>query len=64
MALIENPDDTHSTGDAPLDSNYGDHKPAEDPQRLPPSRWTVRAMGFKRLWIISGMGYDRFYCSD
>ena len=29
----------------------------------PPSRWTAGAMGYKRLWVIWVMGYDRSDCS-
>ena len=29
----------------------------------PPTRWTENCMGFRRLWVITGMGYDRFDCT-
>jgi hypothetical protein len=29
----------------------------------PPSRWTGLAMGYYRLWVFTGMGYNRFDCT-
>jgi hypothetical protein len=29
----------------------------------PPSWWTARAMGYKELWGIWGMGYEEFDCT-
>jgi len=29
-----------------------------------PSWWTDTAMGYNRLWVITGMGYGRFDCID
>jgi len=29
----------------------------------PPSQWTAGAMGYKRLWVIWVMGYDRSNCT-
>ncbi|KAF8954255.1 hypothetical protein BDZ97DRAFT_1977970, partial [Flammula alnicola] len=26
----------------------------------PPTWWTKKSMGYKGLWVISGMGYERF----
>ena len=28
----------------------------------PPTRWTGLAMGYYRLWVFTGMGYNRFDC--
>ena len=30
----------------------------------PPSRWTDFAMGYYRLWVFKGMGYNRFNCTS
>ena len=29
----------------------------------PPSWWTEKCMGYRRLWVIKSMGYGRFDCS-
>ena len=30
----------------------------------PPSQWTAGAMGYKRLWVIWVIGYDRSDCIE
>jgi len=29
----------------------------------PPSWWTEKCMGYRRLWVIKSMGYGRFDCT-